>query len=104
MTESDRHDRTGSAQVLNQFHLCALLCLFLPQLRSEWVGNTQACETSNTASNTLTVISIVITDIALLLIMLLGLLRLRRYGGGFGLTNILWKQVWAVLTTCGCFG
>ena len=37
----------------------------------------------------------VVTDIVLLLIMLVGLLRLRRHGGGtFGVTHLLWKQVW----------
>lgn len=36
----------------------------------------------------------VITDIALLFIMLVGLHRLRRHGSGaFGLTHLLWKQV-----------
>ena len=35
-----------------------------------------------------------VTDIILLLIMLVGLLRLRRHGGNtFGLTHFLWKQV-----------
>jgi hypothetical protein len=34
------------------------------------------------------------TDIILLLIMFVGLLRLRRHGGGtFGLARLLWKQV-----------
>jgi hypothetical protein len=36
----------------------------------------------------------VASDIALVLIMLVGLLRLRRDGdGNFGLTHLLWKQV-----------
>ncbi len=35
-----------------------------------------------------------VTDIILLLIMLVGLLRLRHHGGStFGLTHFLWKQV-----------
>ena len=39
--------------------------------------------------------SLAATDIVLLLIMLAGLLRLRHHGGAtFGLTNLLWKQVW----------
>jgi hypothetical protein len=38
--------------------------------------------------------SMAVTDIALLLILLIGLLRLRRRGGRtFGLNNLLWKQV-----------
>jgi len=37
----------------------------------------------------------VVTDIALLLIMFVGLLHLRRHGScAFGLTHLLWKQVW----------
>jgi hypothetical protein len=35
--------------------------------------------------------------------MLIGLLRMRRYGG-CGLANLLWKQVWWLLTTCDYFG
>jgi hypothetical protein len=36
-----------------------------------------------------------ITDIVLLLIMLVGLLRLRCHGRGtFGLGHLLWQQVW----------
>ena len=37
----------------------------------------------------------VVTDIGLLLMMLVGLLRVRRHGGGmFALTRLLWRQVW----------
>jgi hypothetical protein len=36
----------------------------------------------------------VVTDIALLLTMLVGLLHLRCHGGGsFGIAQLLWKQV-----------
>jgi hypothetical protein len=46
-------------------------------------------------TNVPTFISMMVTDIILLLIMLIGLLRLRRDGGGtFGLGQLLWKQVW----------
>jgi hypothetical protein len=39
-------------------------------------------------------IAMAVTDIALLLIMLVGLLRLRYHGNDmFGLTQVLWKQV-----------
>ena len=35
-----------------------------------------------------------VTDIALLLVMLVGLLRLRRQGGGMvGIGQVLWRQV-----------
>jgi len=37
----------------------------------------------------------IFADLALILIMLFGLLLLRRHGGGiYGLTPILWRQVW----------
>jgi hypothetical protein len=34
-----------------------------------------------------------VTDVSLLLIMLVGLFRLRRGGSTFGLAQVLWKQV-----------
>ena len=34
-----------------------------------------------------------VTDISLLLVMLVGLIRLRRRGSTFGLAQVLWKQV-----------
>jgi len=53
------------------------------------------CVTINTPSNSAALISMAVTDIILLLIMLIGLLRLGRHGGGtFGLARLLWKQVW----------
>lgn len=40
------------------------------------------------------IIPTIFADISLVLIMLIGLLLLRRHGGGmFGLTPILWRQV-----------
>ncbi len=52
------------------------------------------CVTINTPSNTAALMSMAVTDIILLLIMFVGLLRLRRHGGGtFGLARLLWKQV-----------
>jgi hypothetical protein len=48
----------------------------------------------NTQSNTASLISMAATDIILLLIMIVGLLRLRFHGGGtFGLARLLLKQV-----------
>jgi len=45
-------------------------------------------------SNKPTIIVVFVTDIVLLLTMLVGLLRLRRRGGGtFELGRLLWKQV-----------
>ena len=56
--------------------------------------NHRSCAIVNVQSNKSTFISIFATDLALLLIMLVGLLRLRSPGGGwFNLGRLLWKQV-----------
>ena len=45
-----------------------------------------------------------ITDISLLLVMLVGLFRLRRRGSTFGLAQVLWKQVrLRFFVSCGLF-
>jgi hypothetical protein len=45
-------------------------------------------------SNVLNLVAMLVTDIALLLIMFAGLIRLRRQGGfKFGLIQLLWRQV-----------
>jgi hypothetical protein len=52
------------------------------------------CVTVNTEGSKPSIVSILVTDIVLISIMLLGLLRLRCHGGGaFGLGKLLWKQV-----------
>ena len=52
------------------------------------------CTVVNIESNKLNIIVTLITDITLLIIMLVGLLRLRRYGAGtLDLGRLLWKQV-----------
>ena len=54
------------------------------------------CGIANPEKSTLNLNSdfALVTDIVLLLIMLVGLLRLRRHGGGsFSLGQLLWKQV-----------
>jgi hypothetical protein len=59
-----------------------------------WVPAQKQCVVYDTESNKPNIIVTLITDIILLLIMLVGLLRLRRYGDGtFGLARLLWKQV-----------
>lgn len=66
------------------------------QLRSVWVPGQDTCIRVNVEKTTvnLSFIFVFITDIVLLSIMLAGLLRLRRHGGGtFGLARLLWKQV-----------
>jgi len=55
------------------------------------------CRGKTSLSNRLTLISLAATDIVLLLMMLVGLFRLRHDGYGsatFGLVQFLWKQVW----------
>ena len=52
------------------------------------------CDVLNIESCKLNIVVTLVTDITLLLIMLVGLLRLRRYGAGtLGLGRLLWKQV-----------
>ena len=64
------------------------------QLRSTWIPVQQTCAETNLPSSKLNLIAIPVTDISLLLIMLVGLLRLRGDGGGIvGLARTLWRQV-----------
>jgi hypothetical protein len=52
------------------------------------------CALLNLESTKPTVIGSLVTDVVLLLIMLVGLFRMRlETGGAFGLARILWKQV-----------
>jgi len=72
------------------------------QLRSVWVPAQQSCAPESTKIIQLNLIAMLVTDIALLLIMLIGLLRLRVDGGGaFGLAQLLWRQgvIWLLLAT-----
>jgi len=64
------------------------------QFHAAWIPERRKCGARNIESSKLNIIVTLITDITLLLIMLVGLLRLRRYGAGtFGLGRLLWKQV-----------
>lgn len=68
--------------------------LGIVRLRAAWVLERRMCAILNIESSKLNIIVALITDITLLLIMLVGLLGLRRYGvGTFGLGRLLWKQV-----------
>jgi len=72
------------------------------RLGSVWDLAQERCVVHNTESNKPNIIVTLITDIILLLIMLVGLLRIRRQGGGtFGLGQLLWKQgvIWLLLAT-----
>jgi len=62
------------------------------KIRSEWVplGPIFSCSPPNVKSNRLMIVAMLVNDIILLLIMLLGLFRLRR--GRFDLGRLLWRQ------------
>jgi hypothetical protein len=76
------------------FDTLDLLNLLYPQARAAWVPAQLTCVVTDSRSHILTLMAMVATDIALLLVMLTGLLRLRCQGGGtFGIAQLLWKQV-----------
>ncbi|KAI0002214.1 hypothetical protein BJV74DRAFT_41381 [Russula compacta] len=84
---------------------CANIVLLIQgstRLRSEWSPMLLTCVPVNTESNVTSLVAMVVTDIALLLTMLIGLLRVRRHGGGmFALTRLLWRQglIWLLIAT-----
>jgi hypothetical protein len=64
------------------------------QIRSAWDSALQNCFVLNTEKSKPSIIATLITDIVLLLIVLIGLLRLLHdNGGSFALGRFLWKQV-----------
>ena len=64
------------------------------QIRASWIPEAGTCVISNIHITKLNMISTLITDIALLLIMLIGLLRLGfNEPSVFGLGHLMWKQV-----------
>jgi len=78
----------------------AFFIYFVSRLRSAWVPVQQTCAETNLPSSKLNLIAIPATDISLLLIMLVGLFRLRGEGMGMaGLGRLLWKQgiLWLLL-------
>jgi len=59
------------------------------------------CAPDHMTNSTLKIVTTSVTDIALLLITLVGIFRLRSRGGGmFRLAQVLWRQVryWFLLT------
>jgi hypothetical protein len=75
-----------------------------PQLRASWVPLMTTCIISDLHSTKLNMIATLITDVTLLLIMLIGLLRLGFHEPGvYGLGHLMWKQVrvFAVLASRG---
>jgi len=70
--------------------------------RTTYIPEVQICVISDTERSKPTIIVTLITDVILLVIMLVGLIRIRQYGGGaFGLGRLLWKQgvIWLLLAT-----
>jgi len=65
------------------------------QVRAGWVPNflSGSCGPTNVKGNKLWISAMLVTDVALLFTMIIGLLRLRHHGGGrFDLGRLLWKQ------------
>ena len=85
----------GTARVNRLFQLYFyLLSLPLLQLRAKRLPQQENCMVPNSESGKLNIIVTLITDVILLLLMLVGLLRIRRYGGGTScLAHLMWKQV-----------
>ena len=67
---------------------------FYFQIRASWTPESDLCEINNIHSTKLNMIMILTTDIVLLLIMLIGLLRLGfNESGVYGLGRLMWRQV-----------
>ena len=62
-----------------------------PQVRGGWLPEQSVCAVLNSDRFNLSVTGLFVTDLALLLIMLVGILRLHLHI--FGLGQLLWKQV-----------
>jgi len=74
------------------------------RLRSIWSPTSRTCVVSNSTANQVNLMVTLATDILMLLVMLVGLLRWRfREGGVSGLTRFLWIQglIWLLLATIG---
>jgi len=74
----------------------------VPRMHASWVPEADTCVTTDIHSTKLNMITTLITDIALLLIMLIGLLRLGfNEPGVYGLGRLMWKQglIWLFLAT-----
>jgi len=74
----------------------------IARLRATYVPKQQSCMIRDTERSKLNIIATLITDVILLVIMLIGLIRSRHYGGDtFGLGQLLWKQgvIWLVLAS-----
>jgi hypothetical protein len=89
-------DITGGVRVSFQFRLLWTSSTYLMNHSSAltWSPLATTCAVLNIESTKLGIVGVLLTDIVLLLIMFIGLLRFRSDGGGtFGLGLLLWKQV-----------
>ena len=70
------------------------LDLFYHQIRATWDPLLTICIITNISSTNINLITTLVTDVVLLLIMLIGLLRLGFHEPGvYGLGRLMWKQV-----------
>ncbi|KAI0278571.1 hypothetical protein BGY98DRAFT_973449 [Russula aff. rugulosa BPL654] len=71
------------------------------KIRAEWVPAAKSCAVTNVEISRNFYTNMFVSDIILLIIMLAGSLRLRRGGGSFYLSQLLWKQgvIWLVIAT-----
>ncbi|KAI0281026.1 hypothetical protein BGY98DRAFT_271545 [Russula aff. rugulosa BPL654] len=77
----------------------ALLLAGVIQIHAVWSPVINACDFVNVETSKLSFCSLLVTDTFLLLVMLAGMLRLRRAGSGsFELGRLLWKQVGRIVT------
>ncbi|KAF8487444.1 hypothetical protein DFH94DRAFT_27586 [Russula ochroleuca] len=78
----------------------ALLLYGIITIRSAWLPAANTCVLTNFESTAPSIIATLVTDAALCIMMLVGLLRMRlRAGGNFALGAFLWKQglIWFLL-------
>ncbi|KAI0278280.1 hypothetical protein BGY98DRAFT_549610 [Russula aff. rugulosa BPL654] len=90
----------GTAIIVWATNVSAMI-LGIVRIRSAWVSVLQDCVVLNTEKSKPSIIITLITDIVLLLIVLIGLLRLHDSGGSFALGRLLWKQgvIWLLIAT-----
>jgi hypothetical protein len=84
---------SGIVKVNDRFQSLWPSCFIHQQIRAEWVPEAKACVITNIEICRGFYITLLLTDVILLFIMLAGLLRLRRGGGTFYISHLLWKQV-----------
>jgi len=72
------------------------------RLRAAWSPAKKGCVSLHTENSVESLVNLLVTDLALLCIMLVGLLRIRHGGSSaYGMTQLLWKQgvIWLLLAT-----